>query len=93
MRRIRFRPRRRSACSRCSKRVGAQASRIEGSGLGLYIVKLIFDRMGAALEVKSEPGLGSCFSVGPADQAAAHGGQPSGRRVTAAIVSALNQKK
>jgi signal transduction histidine kinase len=44
-------------------RVGAQSGQVEGSGLGLYIVKLILDRMRAALEVKSEPGLGSCFSV------------------------------
>jgi signal transduction histidine kinase len=45
------------------KRLGPQAARVEGTGLGLYIVKLILDRMGATLDVRSEPGLGSCFSV------------------------------
>jgi len=45
------------------KRVGQQAASVPGTGLGLYIVKLILDRMGATLEMKSEPGLGSCFSV------------------------------
>jgi signal transduction histidine kinase len=45
------------------KRVGPQAARVPGTGLGLYIVKLILDRMGARLDIKSEPGLGSTFSV------------------------------
>jgi len=45
------------------KRVAAQAAHVPGSGLGLYIVKLILDRMGATLEAKSELGLGSTFSV------------------------------
>jgi signal transduction histidine kinase len=45
------------------KRVGTQSTRVEGSGLGLYIVKLILERMRATLDVRSEPGLGSCFSV------------------------------
>ena len=45
------------------KRVGPQAASVRGTGLGLYIVRLILDRMGATLDVKSEPGLGSCFSV------------------------------
>jgi len=45
------------------KRAGPQTSQVEGTGLGLYIVKLILERMHATLEVRSEPGLGSCFSV------------------------------
>jgi signal transduction histidine kinase len=45
------------------RRVGAQGSQVAGTGLGLYIVKLILERMGGALEVRSAPGLGSIFSV------------------------------
>jgi signal transduction histidine kinase len=45
------------------RRVGRQAARVAGTGLGLYIVKLILDRMGAGLDIRSELGLGSTFSV------------------------------
>lgn len=38
-------------------------SKIEGTGLGMAIVKNILDRMGGKIEVKSEEGKGSCFNV------------------------------
>lgn len=34
-----------------------------GTGLGLYLCQLLSDRLGAAIEVESEPGKGSCFTV------------------------------
>ncbi|MDE2593379.1 MAG: PAS domain-containing sensor histidine kinase [Burkholderiales bacterium] len=44
------------------KRVNPSAH-IEGTGLGLYIVKQLVDRMGGQVAVRSEPGKGSQFSV------------------------------
>ena len=42
--------------------------RIDGTGLGLYIVKLLVERMHGQVNVRSEPGKGSVFSVHlPAD--------------------------
>lgn len=38
-------------------------SKIEGTGLGMAIVKNILDRMGGKIEVESEEGKGSCFNV------------------------------
>ncbi|MDE5700451.1 MAG: response regulator [Lachnospiraceae bacterium] len=37
--------------------------RIEGTGLGMSIVKNLLDRMGGTITVTSEEGKGSCFSV------------------------------
>ncbi len=39
------------------------ANTFNGSGTGLYIVKLLLDKMGAGIEVKSEEGTGSEFIV------------------------------
>ena len=56
-------------------RLGAEASAIEGSGIGLAIVKALMERMGGAVHVDSVPGQGSVFEVrlqaAPADAAAA----------------------
>ena len=42
---------------------GADARRHGGSGLGLYIVRELAQRMGGSVSVQSVPGLGSCFEV------------------------------
>lgn len=36
---------------------------VEGSGVGLYLVKKILDNEGDRIELESEPGKGSCFRV------------------------------
>jgi two-component system, cell cycle sensor histidine kinase PleC len=44
-------------------RVGAEATRVEGSGMGLFVSKRFVDLMGGSIEVSSEPGAGTCFTV------------------------------
>ncbi len=44
-------------------RLGAEASSVPGSGLGLVITRELVQAMGAALQVRSAPGSGSTFSV------------------------------
>ncbi len=41
----------------------AATSKIEGTGLGMSIVKNLVDRMQGEITVKSEEGIGSCFTV------------------------------
>ena len=44
-------------------RLGAEREGIEGTGIGLAIVKINVERMGGAVSVRSEAGVGSCFEV------------------------------
>jgi len=44
-------------------RLGAEREGIEGTGIGLAIVKINVERMGGAVSVRSEAGIGSCFEV------------------------------
>ena len=44
-------------------RVGAESSRIQGTGLGLVIVRQLVQAMGGRVEVRSDAGAGSTFTV------------------------------
>jgi signal transduction histidine kinase len=42
---------------------GSNSHRQAGSGLGLSVVQLLVEAMGASIQVESNPGQGSCFSL------------------------------
>ena len=42
---------------------GSSSHRQAGSGLGLSVVQLLVEAMGASIQVESSPGQGSCFSL------------------------------
>ena len=44
-------------------RLGAEASGVEGTGLGLALSKSLVDAMGGTMRVQSQPGTGTTFSV------------------------------
>jgi two-component system cell cycle sensor histidine kinase PleC len=44
-------------------RLGAEASDIEGSGMGLFVSRRFVELMGGEITVRSTPGEGSCFTV------------------------------
>ena len=45
------------------KRVASTAGQMEGTGLGLYIVKQLVEHMHGRVEVRSQKGTGSTFSI------------------------------
>ena len=64
-----------------------QVNKIEGTGLGMSIVKNLVDQMGGSITVESREGEGSCFSVTvpmPVSQAAREPCLPAGLTVMAA---------
>jgi len=42
---------------------GSNTTEQSGSGVGLSVVKLLLEAMGGSINVKSEPGMGSCFRI------------------------------
>jgi signal transduction histidine kinase len=53
-------------------RLGAERSRIQGTGLGMAISRQLAERMGAHLDVQSEPGVGTTIHIRWGDPARSH---------------------
>lgn len=45
------------------ERLGRETSNVEGTGLGLIITRSLLDAMGGDLDIKSQPGRGTCVSI------------------------------
>jgi PAS domain S-box-containing protein len=58
------------------ERLGQESGPIEGTGIGLALAKAIVERMGGALTVRSEVGVGSTFCVQLASAAPVHRDEP-----------------
>lgn len=58
-------------------RVGAENSKVEGSGLGLVIARSLVEAMGGELRVSSELGVGTCFTVRLPAAGASDAAQPT----------------
>jgi PAS domain S-box-containing protein len=69
-------------------RLGAEDEGIEGTGIGLTIVRQLVQRMGGEVSVTSQPGIGSEFTVWlPAAEAPAAVASPASAAAAATVVS------